>query len=339
MTAAVTSWSRAVGRTSAGAEPARTVHEYGLDNGRLRVAVWSYGATLVEVSVPGPAGRVPPRTNLVVRLPSLAAYERRADRAYVGSTLGRFARIVAGGRADIAGRRHRLVTGEGGHHLHGGAEGFDARVWSGRAHSGRGRGRIVLTLVSPDGDQGYPGTLRCTATFELRADDRLVVRYEAVTDRPTLYGPTLHAFWNLAGGGPVDGHVLALDADTLIEADSRFVPTGRLLPVPGSAVDLGPRGGIGGSRLDHCVALRGAAPGAVLRDPGSGRALLLRTDQPGLALYTGERLPEPRSGICLQPGAWPDAPNQPAFPSALLSPGRIHRHVTTYSLTGIGHRR
>ncbi|MER5521324.1 aldose epimerase family protein [Streptomyces sp. NPDC002763] len=332
MTPAVSAWRGIVGRTAHGRP--RTVHEYGLDNGRIRVAVWSYGATLVEISVPDASRRATGgRTNLVVRLPALSHYEQRADRAYIGSTMGRFARIVVDGRLDIAGHRHQLTRNEGTHHVHGGLDGFDARVWDGYAEGGRGHGRIVLTLVSPDGDQGYPGTLRCTASFELHTDDRLVVRYEAVTDRPTLCGLTLHAFWNLAGAGPVDDHLLAVNATAVVEADSGFVPTGRLVPVDMTALRLDGHGRLGDTRLDQCAMLGRTAPAAVLRDPGSGRTLRLYTDQPGLALYTGDQLSTPRAGICLQPGALPDAPNQSAFPSALLLPGRTYRHVATYAFS------
>ncbi|MFE4857461.1 aldose epimerase family protein [Streptomyces sp. NPDC056670] len=328
----VSAWSRVVGRTAAGRRPPRAVHEHGLDNGRMRVAVWTYGATLVEVSVPGAAGG---RTNLVVRLPALRHYEERTGRAYVGSTMGRFARILTYGHTEIAGRRHRLALNEGPHHIHGGPEGFDARVWDGSAVGGWGHGRIVLSLTSPDGDQGYPGTLHCTATFELHSDDRLVVRYEAVTDRPTLCGLTLHAFWNLVGDGRVDDHLLAVDAAAVVEAGSDFVPTGRLVPSATTALRTSAHRPLGDTRLDLCVLLGAepTAPAAVLRHPASGRTLRLHTDQPGLALYTGDHLPAPRAGLCLQPGPLPDAPNQPAFPSALLLPGRTYRHVATYAFS------
>jgi aldose 1-epimerase len=323
----VRAWSRPVGHTAD--EPqGRAVHEYGLDSGRMRVAVWDYGATLVEVSVADGGSR----TNLVVRLPDLKAYEQRAGRAYVGSTMGRYARIVARGRAPVADRVHQLALNEGSHHIHGGPRGFDARVWDGDAVGGPDAGRITLSLRSPDGDQGYPGRLHCTATFELHTDDRLVVRYAATTDRPTLCGLTLHAFWNLSGGGTADGHTLEVDADAVLETDAHFLPTGRLLPVSRCGLDPHEPRTLGSTALDHCLALRpGGGTAAVLRDPAGGRTLRLETNQPGLAVYSGDHLPRPRAGLCLQPTAWPDAPNHPAFPSAVLLPGRTYTHVTTYA--------
>ncbi|MET7607955.1 aldose epimerase family protein [Streptomyces avermitilis] len=323
--AEVTAWNVPVGRTAA--EPRRTVYEHGLDNGRLRVAVWSYGATLVEASVRDGERR----TNLVVRLPDLATYEERAGRAYVGSTMGRYARIVARGEAPVAGRVHQLALNEGDHHIHGGPRGFDAVVWEGHARGGPDSGSIVLSLYSPDGDQGYPGTLRCTATFALGTDDTLTVRYEATTDRPTLCGLTLHAFWNLAGGGTVDDHVLDVGARAVLEADAHFVPTGRLLPVADTPLGHVRDRPLSGVALDHFAALAPASPAAVLRHPAGGRTLRLSTTEPGLAVYSGDHLPVPRAGLCLQPGAWPDAPHHPSFPSALLYPGRTYRHVTTYT--------
>lgn len=336
----VRAWRRRIGYS--GAEPGREVHEYGLDNGRTRIAVWDYGATLVDVVTAGDDG-VP--VALLVRLPGLAAYEQQAGRMYIGSTMGRYARIVANGTAPIDGRVHRLARNEGAHHIHGGPRGFDARVWSGTAEDGAGTGRIVLTLRSLHGDQGYPGEMHVTATFELTVGDQMVVTYEAVTDQPTLCGLTLHAFWNLAGTGPVDGHLLELGAGSLIEADEDFVPSGRLLPVDGTCWDFRTPRVLGATVFDHCLALRAATPSAAnaagepesrticLRDNVSGRTLLLSTDQPAVAVYTGDYLPTPRAGICLQPGPWPDAPNHPSFPSAVLRPGETYRSRTTYAFS------
>lgn len=318
-------WETVVGHMEG--EEHRPVFELGLDNSRMRIAVWSYGATLVEVSVPGAAGR----ENLVVRLPDLAAYEQQEDRRYMGSTMGRYARIVAGGTARIGARPHQLAPNCGEHHIHGGPQGFDTRVWDGSVEGGAEAGRIVLSLVSPDGDQGYPGNLRCTAVFELHTDDRMVVRYEAVCDQPTLCGLTLHAFWNLTGSGVVDSHLLQVDADAVIEADEQFVPTGRLLPVHGTPQDPRRAHPLRGRVLDQCLALGTPPSSAELHCPATGRSMLLTTDQTCLAVYTGDHLPTPRRGVCLQPGPWPDAPNQSAFPSAELLPERSYSHETTYA--------
>ena len=344
--AGVECWRRSLGAApGAAAEP---VTEFGLDNGLLRLAVWSYGATVVEVSArerpaarersaarERPAGERPtaPATNLVLRLPDLAAYQASADRAYVGSTLGRFARLVAGGQARIAGRRHQLTRNAGAHHIHGGHRGFDAQVWSGAAAGGAATGHIDLDLVSPDGDQGYPGTLSCTARFELDTEDRITIRYQASTDQPTLVGLTNHSFWNLAGQGSIDSHVLQVAAEETVEADEQFVPTGRLIPVAGGQRDFRQPRRLGASVLDDCFALTSGTPAARLRHPGTGWSLELATDQPGLAVYTGDGLPTPRAGLCLQPGPWPDAPNQPSFPPAELLPGQLYHHTSTFSLS------
>ncbi len=207
---------RTIGRTVR--DPVREVTEFTLDNNRVRVAVWNYGATLVSVVVPDLAGA---RRNVVIRLPDLAAYEAAENRAYVGSTMGRFARIVAGGRLVIDGREYELARNAGPHHIHGGPEGFDARVWDGHADSGEKSGRVVLTLVSPDGDQGYPGELIATTTYELDIHNRLTIEFTATTDAPTLCGLSNHAFWNLGSEPRIDGHELQLHARACL----RVTPT------------------------------------------------------------------------------------------------------------------
>ncbi|QQZ18261.1 MULTISPECIES: aldose epimerase family protein [Rhodococcus] len=304
--------------------------EFTLDNNRVRVAVWNYGATLVSVVVPDLAGA---RRNVVIRLPDLAAYEAAENRAYVGSTMGRFARIVAGGRLVIDGREYELARNAGPHHIHGGPEGFDARVWDGHADSGEKSGRVVLTLVSPDGDQGYPGELIATTTYELDIHNRLTIEFTATTDAPTLCGLSNHAFWNLGSEPRIDGHELQLHARRVLAGYTDFVPSGRTVPVDDTELDFSYPHVLQRVRIDAFLALDSGHPVAKLHDPESGRLLVVDTDQPGMAVYTGDFLPvRPRAGICLQPCAWPDAPNHAGFPSAVLRPGETYRSRTTFEL-------
>jgi aldose 1-epimerase len=320
---------RTVGR--AGPDPGREVHELWLDSGRMRVAVLDYGATLVEVLVPDRSGT---RRNVALRLPDLAAYLAAGDRAYVGSTMGRFARIVPHGRLELDGRRHQLVPNAGPHHIHGGPDGFDARVWDASAGGGADRGRIVLTLTSPDGDQGYPGTLACSAHLELDLRGRLTIRYEATTDRTTLCGLSNHVFWNLAGSGTIDAHLLQLNAAQVLEQvpeGQDVVPTGRVVPAAGTAADLRAARRLQDIALDAFFPLTGGAGWvARLLEPESGRRLVIDSDQSGMAVYTGDGLPgRPRAGICLQPGPWPCAAG---LPSSVLRPGQTYRSRTTFAL-------
>ncbi|MFF2393281.1 aldose epimerase family protein [Nocardia sp. NPDC058114] len=318
---------RAIGRTRRGSE---LVSEFELDNGAVRVAVWEYGATLVRVEVPDLDGG---RHNLVVGLPTLADYETLDGRVYLGTTLGRFARVVGKGQLIIEERRHQLRQNAGAHHIHGGPEGFDTRVWQGRAESGMTSSRVIFELTSPDGDQGYPGTLSATTTYELDANNRLTVDFDATTDATTLCGLSTHTFWNLGDTDTIDDHELGLRTTARLQADAEFVPTGILLPVSGTAFDFSRSRVIGSAALDAFLVLDGGESIAVLHDPVTLRSVVVGTDQTGLAVYTGDHLPNrPRAGLCLQPSAWPDAPNQHGFPSALLRPGENYHSRTTFDL-------
>ena len=157
--------------------------------------------------------------------------------------------------------------------------------------------------------------------------------YRAATTDPTVCDMTNHAFWNLAGGGTIDSHRLHVLADRVIECDDDLVPSGRLADVCGSDIDFSMPRPIGATRIDHCFALAGRIHAAVLTDPTSGRELRIRTNQPGLAVYTTDHFTRPRAGICLQTGVWPDAPNQPVFPSARLDPDQVYRHRGVYDFT------
>lgn len=328
---------RRVGRVDAGPDRGADVSELSLDNGSVSVSVLTYGATVVAVRAPDRAGR---RDNVVLALPDLASYTAAADPFYVGSTMGRFARIVPHGRLDLDGHRYELTPNVGAHHVHGGPDGFDARVWRGQARGGSQRGRLSFALSSVDGDQGYPGTLHCAAHFTLDRRDRLTVRFEARTDRPTLYGLSTHVFWNLSGAGgqdnhALDRHVFQLHADHLLDADEEFVPTGHVLPVSG-ALDFRDGRVLGDVAVDRFYPLvpRGDdVRVAELTDPVSGRSLAVGTDQPGIAIYTGDGLPQPRAGICIQPGPWPHAPQHPGFPNAVLRPGEARGAETTFSFS------
>ena len=305
------------------------VTELSLDNGWMRVAVMTYGATVVAVEVPDRTGE---RRNVVVRLPDLAAYEAAEGRAYVGSTMGRFARIVPNGELELDGQSHRLTTNDGPHHIHGGPQGFDAKVWKGGATGGEESGRIVMSLRSPDGDQGYPGNLACTAVFELDRENRLTIAFEATTDRTTLCGLSNHVFWNLAGDRTVDDQLLQVNSTRVVESGPDFVPTGNTVSVAGTDRDFAAERVLKGTAVDNFFAVPAGSWAARLTDPGSGRRLEIGTDQSGMAVYTGEILPEARAGICLQPGPWPYAPGT-SFPSAVLRPGQTYRGRTSFRLS------
>jgi aldose 1-epimerase len=272
--------------------------------------------------------------------------------------VGRSANRIARGRAPLDGREVALSRNLGGvHHLHGGAIGLHRVEWEAEASAGRVRFR----RTSPDGEEGYPGTLRCEVTYRLGDDGALRIEYGAETDAPTFVNLSQHAYFHLGDGGasPIADHVLEIAADAVTATDADFIPTGALRTVAGTALDfrtprrVGDRlaaTGIDPPGYDHNYALRGGvrAPGdpafaARLADPGSGRTLEVWTTQPGLQLYTGNYLDGSLvgrggavwrrwHGLCLEAQHFPDAPNHPGFPSTVLRPGEHYRHTTVWRI-------
>lgn len=304
------------------------------NRGGLEAAVLSFGATLQWLRLPGPEGRP---VDLVLGFDRVEDYARLPGA--LGATVGRFANRIARGCFVLDGRSFALPRNqEGRHHLHGGPRGFGLRPWSMEAEPAGDA--VVLRLLSPDGDAGYPGRLEASCRYALGADDVLEIEMRATTDAPTPVNLVNHSYWNLAGGGTIDGHLLQLWADRVLEVDADTVPTGRILEVEGTALDYRrPRrlDDRGPPRLDHCFLVpgEGLRPVARLEDPASGRVLELEADQPGVQVYSAFKLDlpgrggvryGPRAGLCLETEALPDAPNHPHFPSAILRPGETYRH-------------
>ncbi|MEU4849043.1 aldose epimerase family protein [Streptomyces gilvosporeus] len=323
-------------RTTVGVAPARAgypaaaVEAYVLDTGSgPAVTVWSYGATLVDVQVPDREGRY---ANVCVRLTDLDSYLDRRTNPYVGATLGRYCRCVSGAEFTLDGVRHTLDRNEGEHHVHGGSEGLDRRVWSAEASRVGDALEVRLSAISPDGDQGYPGELRACATYRIEPDGTLIIEYTACTTAPTVVGMTNHAFWNLAGEGTIDGHRLRLGATEAVRFDKDLIPLpGAPEEVRGTARDFTAERSLDGVSIDNCFLVSGGSVLAELSHPSSGRVMRLSTDQPAVGVYTGDWFAQrPRSGICLETGAMPDAPNRPDYPSARLDPGGVYRHRSTY---------
>jgi aldose 1-epimerase len=301
-----------------------------------RVELLSFGATLARWLAPDRRG-VP--GDVVLGFDDLAGYT--GAHPHVGATIGRYANRIANARFSLHGRIHRLSANEPPHHLHGGAHGFGRRVWSPRSFETPGAAGVVFALHSPDGDQGYPGALDVEARYTLGDDGALHVEFSARCDAATVVSLTQHAYWNLADGGAGDvlAHELEIAADAYLAVDRERIPTGEVAPVAGSALDFRARAALcealrrAPEGLDHNLVLRGGAgPAARLHDPGSGRTLELTTSAPGLQLYTGNGLDgslrgrggvawRRHAGVCLEPQRFPDAPNRPAFGSAVLEPG------------------
>lgn len=296
------------------------------------------------------------RRNVVLGHADVA--ERMTSGDYIGGTIGRYANRIAGGRFELDGREIVVGAHDRGNSLHGGPDGFDRRVWDVVEQT---PDDAVLALVSPDGDQGFPGTV--SARVRYRVDgDRVVVTMEATTDAPTVVNLTNHAYFNLdgEGTGTIDDHLLTVPAEHFTPVDATGIPLGDHSPVTGTPLDLREPARIGpdlrrehpqlvASRgIDHNYVVdgEGLRTAAVLESPRTGTRLRLRSDQPGLQVYTGNVLDGTRrstsggryrqgDGIALEPQLFPDSPNRPAWPSSVLRPGQTYRSVLEWEFGGV----
>ncbi|WP_156340035.1 aldose epimerase family protein [Sphingomonas sp. Leaf17] len=323
----------------------------------LTARVLTYGATLQALTASDRDGTM---ADIVLGHATLAEY--LAERRYFGVTVGRYANRIRHGRFAIDGKAYAIACNNGENSLHGGEDGFDTRCWT---IADAAASAVTLTLTSPDGDQGYPGELHVTATYELDDSDALHVTYTATTDAPTIVNLTNHSFFNLTGEGSgtsILSHQLTIAADACLPVDATMIPTGEIRPVAGTPFDFRQPRAIGdrirdasddqirlGQGYDHNYVLRaGDADGmrvaATVTDPASGRVLTLETDQPGLQLYSGNfldgraigkagRAYRQSDGLALEPQLFPDTPNQPAFGSARLDPGATYCARIIYRLS------
>jgi aldose 1-epimerase len=298
---------------------------------RLRARILDFGATLMSLEVPDRAGRF---ADVVLGFDSPERYA--GPHPYFGGIVGRYANRIARGRFALDGKTWQLACNDGRHHLHGGTRGFDRAAWRARAE---GNG-VVLTYESADGEEGYPGNLRAQVTYAVD-DNRLHVGYAASTDRPTIVNLTNHAYFNLAGGGTIHGHVVRIAASRTVAVDQHKIPSGELAPVGGTLFDLNRPRPLAAPAFDHTWVLDGDIE---LSEPASGRTLRIATTQPGVQLYTGNLLDgsiagkggaryERHAGLCLEPQHFPDSPNRRQFPSTVLRPGETYRHRTTYTFS------
>ena len=314
------------------------VHEVELRSpGGAVASIVTLGATLRDLVVPLADGT--PR-RVVLGYETLEALAR--DPAYLGVIAGRTANRIGGGGFVIDGRRHDIATNEGtSTSLHGGPQGFSRRIWRIEAV---GEAEVELSLVSPDGDQGYPGRVEARCRYTLSEAGTLTVALSATSDAATPINLTNHAYFTLNDGGDCHETVLRLAARFYTPVDAAMIPTGEVAPVGGTAFDYREARPIG---CDHDVNfVVDGAPGvsvvaAVASAPDGRLRLEVETDQPGLQLYTAQHLGSvgpsngglriaPRSGFCLEAQGFPDAPNRRHFPSVLLRPGEVYRHRTIF---------
>jgi aldose 1-epimerase len=309
--------------------------------GGVEISILTYGGIIQAIRVPDRSGT---SANIVLGFSELDGYLAAGD-AYLGVIVGRCANRIAHGEFTLDGRVHRLSRNEGDNHLHGGHFGFDKKVWQARPGIGEREVAVVLSHTSEDGDEGYPGKVDVEVVYSLTLDNVVRIESRAVTTQATVVNLTSHSLFNLAGEGrgTVLEHELWLGADRYTPVDPELIPTGQLAPVAGTPLDFRRPAEIGsrlGGDYDHNFVLNERAVSAArLLDRRSGRALEIRTTEPGLQLYTGGKLDgtlvgasghryERFAGVALETQRFPDSPNHAQFPSAVLRPGERYESTT-----------
>jgi aldose 1-epimerase len=336
--------SREFGKTQDGTIV--TLFELTNQHGNI-VRLTNYGAILTSVEVPDRQGR---RANINLGFDNLDEYLR--GHPYFGSTVGRFCNRIAGGKFALDGKTYSLAVNNGPNHLHGGIVGFDKRIWEAETIDSDSQQGVRFTLLSPDGEEGFPGNLQVVAEYSWNDANELSYAFRASTDQPTVLNLTNHAYWNLAGveHASIGRHVLQLDCNQFLAVDDSLIPTGDFANVEGTPLDFRQPHAIG-ARLselpatngyDHCYVVLGTA-GQLRRcaqvfEPSSGRSMEVLTTQPGVQLYTGNHLGgkfPAHSAFCLETQHFPDSPNKSQFPSTRLDPDQpfyeatVHRFSTT----------
>jgi len=351
-------WAAEARRAAFGTLPdGRAVEVISLSNDRgFSAKILSYGAILQALLVPDARGR---KADVVLGYDSLDGYLQKPN--YFGSSVGRYANRIAKARFTLDGQPYQVAANDGPNNLHGGHQGFDRKLWTiGKVVSGP-VASVTLTYTSPDGEEGFPGTMQVSATYSLTDKGELAVTYRAQSDKPTLVNLTNHAYFHLGGarsGRGVEDHMLTIPAATYTPVDATLIPTGQFAPVQDTPFDfrqprrIGDRWRDGDPQMalargyDHnWVVTPKPSPSihldARLADPASGRVMELWSNQPGLQFYSGNfmdgtitgksgQIYRQGDGLCLEPQVFPDTPNQPAFGSARLEPGQTYEHRILY---------
>ncbi len=325
-----------------------------MTNGKgIEAKVITYGGIIISLKAPDREGKP---GDIVLGFDNLDGYLR--GHPYFGAIIGRYGNRIGAGKFVLDGVEYKLAVNNGPNHLHGGIKGFDKVVWKIERAQAQGDEAILkLSYLSKDGEEGYPGNLKCTVTYTLTAGNELKMRYEATTDKTTVLNLTNHSYWNLAGQGNGDilGHELMLNADRYTPVNEGLIPTGEFKSVKDSPMDFTAPMTIG-SRIkqvdiggyDHNFVLNGKGEKmklcAKVYEPTSGRAMEIRTTEPGVQFYTGNFLDGTLTGkdgkvykkhyaFCLETQHFPDSPNKPNFPSVVLRPGEKYDTTTVHKFS------
>ena len=318
----------------------------------LKARVMTRGATLVSLEVPDKDGNM---ADVVLGFDTPAEYPAKS--LYFGCIAGRCANRIAKGKFTLDGTEYTLAVNNGENHLHGGIVGFDKVIWQAAQIDAPDGDAVEFTYLSTDGEEGYPGNLLCTVTYKLTDDNELSFNYKATTDKATVINLTNHTYYNLAGQGSGDilAHEMMVNADSYTVTDDGSIPTGELKDVAGTEMDFRTPQAIGArideipgdpGGYDHNYVLNGRgglALAAKVTEPTTGRVMEVFTTQPGVQLYVGNYLDGIagkgganygiRTGLCLETQHFPDAPNQPDFPTTVLRPGEEYKHLTIHKFS------
>jgi len=342
------------GSTAAG----QAVELYTLVNSNgLRAKIMTYGAAMVSLEIPDRTGQM---GDILLGYDNLDGYVKNSP--YFNCIVGRYGNRIAKGKFTLDGKEYTLATNNGENHLHGGNRGFDKYLWQAEPFKNDNEVGLKLGMLSPDGDEGYPGNLLVNVVYALTNDNQLRIDYLAATDRATVCNLTNHNYYNLGRGANSDilGHILTLNADRFTPIDRGQIPTGRLEAVKSTPMDFTKPTPIGarinaddeqikfGGGYDHNWVLNKKdselSLAAKLYEPTGGRLMEIWTNEPGIQFYSGNFLDgaitgkggvvyKRRWGLCLETQHWPDSPNKPDFPSGVLRPGRVYKTTTLHKFS------
>ncbi len=330
---------------------------YFLKNGDINMAVTNYGGRIVSLCAPGKDGVL---ADVVLGFNSIDAY-LNASEVYHGALIGRVGNRIAEGKFELEEVSYTLPLNNGPNHLHGGPKGFHNQVWDVKSVS---ETSIVLMYLSEDGEMGYPGNLNVEMEYQLTAQNEVVMKYKATTDKSTPVNLTNHAFFNLAGeaNGTINDHILTINADKFTAVDETLIPLGENVPVEGTPFDFRTGKAIGqdlgmqesneqlknGLGYDHNFVLNkgegGMTLAAIVVEPTSGRKMEIFTEEPGIQFYGGNFMDgsdtgkmgktlDYRESFALETQHYPDSPNQEAFPSIILNPGETYQTQSIYKFS------
>ncbi|MGA2177705.1 MAG: aldose epimerase family protein [Verrucomicrobiota bacterium] len=322
------------------------------NNKGAEARIMTYGGIVVSLKMPDKNGHF---DDVVLGCDNLEPYLNKTP--YFGALIGRYGNRIGGAKFTLDGTICTLDANDGPNMLHGGFKGFDKRVWTARSHKSADGPQLVLSYLSKDGEEGFPGNLNVTATYTLMNDNSLRLEFHAVTDKDTVVNLTHHSYFNLAGQGDILGHVVMIPADRFTPVDATLIPTGELRPVENTPFDFRVPTAIGarigqedeqlkfGKGYDHNWVVNKKAGYlslmARVSEPSSGRVMEVWSTEPGLQFYSGNFLDGTitgkggsvyahRSAFCMEPQHFPDSPNKPEFPTVELKPGEVFDNIIIY---------